>query len=220
MFFDRRQNRQSQSRRTGALDPTTAALHAPCPPGNTGVGRGRGQGETPAAADAVGTPRQTSPGWPRGRCTRGAPAGLKGVPTLPLGLLTLLPVRCGLAQPPKDAGQTPAHCSAPGPACQGRGCPGCGRRESLCGFSLKDSTLPSQGTRLRRHSMLRVSAFPTDNVRRGQELTWQNTLLQTHVRGSQTLATTHSYPAAPRTEQKSWLKKKERQKDETRSTRQ
>lgn len=68
---------------------------------------GAGSGRDPSSSGHRGHPSAGLPGLaPRG--TRGAPAGLKGVLTPPLGLLTLPPVRSDLARPPKDAGQTPA----------------------------------------------------------------------------------------------------------------
>lgn len=94
----------------------------------------------------MGTPRRASRAGHRG--AQGAPAGPKGTLPPPLGLPTLLPGRSHLAWPPKVTGQTPAYYSAREPACQGRGGRGCGSAVagqcgSLCGFSIKDSTLPS-----------------------------------------------------------------------------
>lgn len=122
------------------------------------------------------------------------------------------PAPCPLR--PRTAAQgrwsDPGHCSAPGPACQGRGDLGCGRRGSLCGFSLKDSTLPSQGTRLRSHSTLRVSAFPTDNVRRGQELTLaEHTPLDTR-KGFTDSGHNPLIPRSPKNRTEKLVKKKDR----------
>lgn len=79
----------------------------PVPQEIPGSGGGGVRERDPSSSGHRGHPSAGLPGLaPRG--TRGAPAGLKGVLTPPLGLLTLPPVRSDLARLPKDAGQTPA----------------------------------------------------------------------------------------------------------------
>lgn len=136
-------DRQSQIRQTGSHDTSSArALSRWKHLGGQGASSGGDPTSRTLWAPLGGPPGLDTWG------TQEAPAGLKGTLPSPLGLPTLLPGRSHLAWPPKVTGQTPAYYSTREPACQGRGGRGCGsaavgRCGSLCGFSLKDSTLPS-----------------------------------------------------------------------------